>query len=203
MKLGPGKLVSLYRVARLTSDDYSIPRGELCIPMAQLDGYEPDAFEVQWITRGGLSAPVLATDLEHVSEIHMPIPDPPEPTDLQKAIAELTHDDWAVIWRLTVGASPDIYAAELETIRKRYPSERLPHSTSRFTQPYAAWCKVQTIVTELARGGSRESPVPEAFAAEQTRSSSQAEPPLPDGCLGGCDSRGGRVFHADGCPNAS
>jgi hypothetical protein len=68
------ELKHAYHVAQLTSDEYSIPKGSIGIVMKSLGSSDlEEAYEVQWIEHGGLSAPVWGRDLEQIREIFMPI----------------------------------------------------------------------------------------------------------------------------------
>lgn len=202
MNLGPGKLMDLYRVARLTSADYSVPKGSLGIIMGVCEHFEPEAYEVQWIERGGLSAPVLRGDLEHVSEIFLPKPEPPKPTELQQVVARLTHDDWAVLFLTVLDADPAIHEANVRMVRKRYPPEKLPGAGEKlFAQPYAAWCKVNAVVQALLSSGSRESPIPPELMEEfYARLHEPDHEGIYTDCSSKCDVRGGAI-HAQDCPH--
>ncbi|MET0603603.1 MAG: hypothetical protein ABW167_16575 [Baekduia sp.] len=174
-------------MVRLTSRDYSVPKGSLGIVMGVCEHIEPEAYEVQWIERGGLSAPVLPGDLEHVSEILLPKPAPPEPTDVDVAMRQLSHDDWAIVYLMTLDASPEIHADNVRRIRDRYPATTLRGNPEKlYGQPYAAWCKVHDVISALTRSGSRESPLPQAMR-DQMRAAVERD----------VEARGGTLLLAD------
>ncbi len=118
--------VTTYKVVRLKSDGYDASRGDVGIIMSSCEPNIKDAFEVQWVTRSFSSVPVLARDLEFVSEMSFPVVYVERQDDgsIRRVIDDQTRDDGLTADEGVVKEALSDVTRRFAQLDRQHPSER-------------------------------------------------------------------------------
>jgi hypothetical protein len=84
------ELVHGYVLVRLTSDDYSVPKGSIGVVQDECE-HMPDFYKVEWPEEGVSSVPVAGADLKKLGWFHVPVRDRTMEKRLVSTIRELDN----------------------------------------------------------------------------------------------------------------